>query len=297
MPQNQSPNDAQRNQVRLMIQEVNRLPALPQVLVRVMQVAQDPDAPAADLAAAVACDQSLTAKVLALANSAYYGSQGRVASVLDAIVVLGFNGIRNLVVGQALSNVLGRYPACLDAQAFWLHTVGTAHAAKRLAEEAGRDGDFAFTAGLLHDIGILVLVAALPEPYAAVLHEAANGAVPLDRCEKSRLGVDHGTVGGWLCEKWHFPTRLVAGIRAHHAPQTETGDGAAIAHVVALADGLTKRLRIGLVSDQAEPDPTASLAALGLSAQRLDSVAAESDARRRPIEELVGIFRPGIAAR
>jgi len=198
---------------------IAHLPSLPAVVHQLLATIENEQADVADLAKKIGQDQALVAKVLRVANSSFYGMQGKVASIQDAMVVIGFRNVRTLVLAAALT---GGFPkshrAWFDEQVFWKHSLAVALAAKALASSAGLNPDHAFTAGLLHDIGRLVLVTCFPDHYRTVVENRAVSDAFLVARERDVLGFDHTEVGAALAKRWKFSQEIGEAVRAHHQP-------------------------------------------------------------------------------
>jgi putative nucleotidyltransferase with HDIG domain len=198
-------------------QGIGQLPSLPAVVHQLLATIDNEQADTADLARKIGQDQALVAKVLRVANSSFYGMQGKVASMQDAMVVLGFRNIRTLVLAAAMT---GSFPkaqrAWFNEQIFWKHSLAVALAAKALAGGTGIHPDHAFTAGLLHDIGRLVLVTCFPEEYREVVENRSDSDDFLVAAENAQLGFDHSQVGATLAIRWKFTPDVIEAVRCHH---------------------------------------------------------------------------------
>jgi putative nucleotidyltransferase with HDIG domain len=209
------------------------LPSLPAVVMELLDSIDKEDIDVSVLARKVSHDQALTAKTLRLANSSLYGLQVKMTTIQQAITFLGFQTTRSLIMAAA---VTGCFPAgqCpgFDDRAFWRHSVATAACARVLARRMRFNQDYAFTAGLLHDIGRLVLVTRFPQQYAQVLAERAGTDRELLDAERALLGTDHVAAGVALAQHWNFSGTMLQAIAHHHDPET-TGAGflATIVHV------------------------------------------------------------------
>jgi putative nucleotidyltransferase with HDIG domain len=192
-----------------------------------------------ELAALIARDQSLTARLLRLANSAFFAVRSRVTSIPQAVTVLGFVRVRDLVVGLTVWSALdARDPAGRRyRKRMWTHSATVAAVAKMLAERTGGDGGAAFAAGLLHDVGKLVLGLRLGGTYWALLDEAAERGETAAAVEQEAFGCHHGTVGGWLLQLWQLPPSLIDPVAYHHDP-LQPEFGLDLTSVVAVADRL-----------------------------------------------------------
>ncbi|MBX9872352.1 MAG: HDOD domain-containing protein [Burkholderiaceae bacterium] len=227
------------------------LPPLPSVVLELVESLGHEELSATQYAAKISRDQALTAKLLRLANSSFYGRGRQVRSVAEAITVLGLRTVRGAVTAAGLAGSFRRHPG-FDQDTFWRHSLGSALCAQALATELGRDdADLAFTVGLLHDIGRLALASAFASAYGDVEQWRHEQDCPLSDAEYAVLGIDHAEVGGLIARQWNFAPAIVDAIRQHHVPPasaelTLTG----IAHV---ADAIAHAL--GLAGDEDESVP------------------------------------------
>lgn len=216
-----------------LIKNLQDLPSLPAVVMELLSSIEQEDVDISVLAKKVSHDQALTAKTLRLANSSLYGLQVKVTTIQQAITFLGFQTTRNLITAAAVTGCFadGQCPG-FDDRAFWRHSIATAACARVLARRTRFNQDYAFTAGLLHDIGRLVLVSSYPELYQQVLdYRSANDSDVLD-AERAVLGVDHVVAGAALAEHWNFSDTMRLAITHHHEPEAPgSGFLATIIHV------------------------------------------------------------------
>lgn len=195
-------------------------------------MADDDRTSAMDLAQVLSTDQALTAKLIRISNSAYYGFARRVSTVREAVVMLGFKQVRQVAVGASLINTFRGSKGVddpFDVDLFWGHSVAVAVAAEFLAKKtrAARPED-AFTAGILHDIGRLVIRQVLPQEFAAAVSMARSTGMPLHEAEMQTTGYAHDDVGRALGERWKFPGHLIEAVRCHHDERlTPANDGLA----------------------------------------------------------------------
>lgn len=230
---------------------VREIPALPAVTTRVLQLTDDPQSTVRDLNDLIAQDQSLTAKVLRLANSAYYGFQRRISSVSEAIVLLGFSTIRSLVLAASVYNLLGRplEGYALEPGELWKHSQACAMTARLLAQKVKyRYVEQAYTAGLLHDIGKLIMSHHLKNQYQEVVDKVRREALPFTEVEEQLLGYNHAMVGARVAEKWNLPSDLVETIELHHAPGTSKKN-LVLSSITHVADAICMSMGIGLGID------------------------------------------------
>jgi putative nucleotidyltransferase with HDIG domain len=209
------------------------LPSLPAVVMELLGSIEQEDIDISVLAKKVSYDQALTAKTLRLANSSTYGLQVKVTTIQQAITFLGFQTTRNLITTAAITGCFpsGRCAGFHD-KAFWRHSIATAACARALARRMRFNQDIAFTAGLLHDIGRLVLVTAHPDAYAQVVAWHAQHGGDWQDAEQAVLGIDHVDAGVALADHWNFSSTMRQAIAYHHAPDIHgAGFLAAIVHV------------------------------------------------------------------
>jgi len=224
-----------------LLAELDRLPAQQAAAVRVLYVSDDPRSAATHLAAAVSVDPVLTAQVMRMANSAYYGLSGRVRSADFAVTVLGFATVRSLAAAHA-TRALGNTDAPAD---FWAHAAATAAGAALVSARLGVPRPEAFSLGLLHDLGAAVLQRLDPVAYAQVEEASAR---PDTRqaalLEKRAFGMDHAAVAATVLGAWRFPAEMVEAIALHHEPLTASSGrwqrclaaGQALAQLARLGD-------------------------------------------------------------
>lgn len=201
------------------------LPTFSAAALEVMKIADSSTSRAQDIANIVSQDQSMSVRVLRLANSAFYGMSRNVTSLPEAVVVLGMRTVKNLAMVAAtypwMSKPLKGYD--LAPMQMWHHAFGTALAAQTLAAKSKKcDDQLAFTTGLLHDVGKVALSIWIGEKLKAILYYAEREGIPFDEAERKILGYDHAEVGQHLGKNWNLPDEVLLGIRWHHQPDAAT---------------------------------------------------------------------------
>lgn len=244
---------------------IHDLPSLPAVVMDLLGTLEQEDIDVSVLARKVSMDPALTAKTLRLANASSFGLQVKVTTIQQAITYLGFQTTRSLITAAAVTGCFpaGRCPGFND-KAFWRHASASAACARALARRMRFNQDVAFTAGLLHDLGQLVLVSRYPEAYGAVLARRKQQGCTLLDAERAVLGVDHVDAGVALAAHWNFSDTMRQAIARHHAPDTPgAGFLAAIVHV---ADAIVHALDLAGDEDELVP-PVSAVAwnAMGLN--------------------------------
>jgi HD-like signal output (HDOD) protein len=235
---------------RSIIDGLGQVPTLPAIVARALEILNQPNASAESAARLIGQDLALSAKVLRLANSAFYGIPRSIASVDQAIVILGFQTVRSLVMSASVLKILGKGgKSSLDRKMVWRHSVATALASRIVVRKVGRrlglDIEAAFMASLLHKIGVLILDGAEHAEYNMILEEAAlEDAQPLPLLERKHLQIDHAALGGMLAEKWGLPEELRDPIAHHLSPATAPTQGE-LAAVVQLSSYLAESVGFG----------------------------------------------------
>jgi HD-like signal output (HDOD) protein len=235
---------------RSIIDGLGQVPTLPAIVARALEILNQPNASAESAARLIGQDLALSAKVLRLANSAFYGIPRSIASVDQAIVILGFQTVRSLVMSASVLKILGKGgKSSLDRKMVWRHSVATALASRivmrKLGRKLGLDIEAAFMASLLHKIGVLILDGAEHAEYNNILEEAAlEDAPPLPLLERKHLQIDHAALGGMLAEKWGLPEELRDPITYHLSPATAPTQGE-LAAVVQLSSYLAESVGFG----------------------------------------------------
>ncbi len=261
---------------------VQTMPALSPAAMMALRVIDDPKSAARDVSRVVLTDQVMTAQILRLANSSYYGSPRRFTTVSDAITFLGFREMRSVVMVVALqpvmSNKTGAYE--LHRGDLWQHSLATASCAHHVARASRYlPPEEAFIAGLVHDIGKVALGHALGERFRDVLVRVRSDGLDFLQAELDEFGMGHDEVGAVIAEKWGLPPHLREAI-AHHHRWDAKGEHLHLAAIVHLSDYIAGTLGLGVAGDTTigQTDPEA-IAALGMSEQEIQAVMSDLASR------------------
>jgi putative nucleotidyltransferase with HDIG domain len=270
------------------------LPTLPDVVARVMQIVSNPLTTAEDLNQVISLDQALTFKVLRLANSAYYGFPKEITHITQAVMILGFNTIRNLALSVSVHKMLfaDRDKGLFNYRDFWKHCVAVGVCARILSRRIGyKNEENAFTAGLLHDIGKSLLERMDHAGFMGAIEASQQRQIPLWQAEQELLGVDHAAVGGRLAEIWNLPSDLRGAIELQHRPG-EDGVPDPLVAAVHAANQLCRELGLGTDGDFGPTliDPAVEKL-LRLDAAARTEIAAEMDLRLKEAEEFLKFSR------
>jgi HD-like signal output (HDOD) protein len=281
---------AREDQLNTIVMTTRDLPAMPQVASKVLELSSDPNTSAAQLQQVISDDQAMTARILKIANSAMYSCSRKIKTLTEAIVMLGFNSIRSLVVTSAARNLynMKSSPSGLKERLMWEHSIGCGFACRLLAEsKAPALTEEAFLAGLLHDIGKLVLTQRLPAEFDEIVQTVYNENRPFAATEREVLGFDHAQVGALLVNKWKFSPGLESVILHHHNPEALSPDEPLLLFLD-LGNKLCHKLGIGFLE---EPDlDVADCAANQILGLAPDTFAAVADRLQETLESEMEIF-------
>jgi HD-like signal output (HDOD) protein len=244
---------------------VKNLPTLPVALQEARRLADNPHTSVAQLAEVIGRDQVLSGKVLKIVNSPTYGFPGRIASIQNALVLLGFNVIRSLIISTVVFENMAN-----SMMALWRHSVGCSVACRELGLLLKmKNVDELFIAGLLHDIGKVIIAVQLPEAQKEIERLVREEDIACCEAEERVLGMTHARIGSWLAEHWHLPANLRHALAWHHRP-TNAHDHTMIASTVHLGNFLTCLFEFGSGgNDQAPLLSPHAFKHLGLNQQKL----------------------------
>jgi putative nucleotidyltransferase with HDIG domain len=272
--------------------KVESFPSMPGVAVKLMALLDDPDSSAAQIEDLLKYDAGLTANILRLSNSAYFGMMTHIGSVKQAVVVLGIKRLKQLVLASCIGAILDKQVAGYDLQPgeLWRHSIAVSVAADSLVAELEMpDGDDIFTASLLHDVGKLVMGEFVQKDLEKI-RNAASDMIPFEAAEEMILGTSHAAVGADILKNWLFPGHIVDAVRWHHNPE-DARERSVIIDVVHVADILSLMIGIGLGSEglnyQFIPSVTERL---GLTTLTLETVASRT---LQTVDELSGLLENG----
>ena len=228
------------------------LPAMPQAVMQALAAVQNESASIEDCAKHIEHDQALAARTLKLANSAFFGVAGRVATVSDAVNILGLRTLTMLLTTAAVASRFGSVQCPgFELPVFWRHAVGCGLAARAIGRLRSVDPALAFVAGLLHEVGQLALAVHCPAELSVALAWSRSADLPMLDAERAVLGLDHVEVGTAIARHWKFPQAVVDGIAGHHQPAAEGAIG--VADVVHAADALVHALDLTHEADEYVP--------------------------------------------
>lgn len=257
---------------------VNSLPSLPGVALQVIRITDDPYSTVRELNEAILQDQTITAQVLRLSNSAYYGYPRRIATVSEAIGILGFTTIRDLVMAASVHNILSREVKGYQIATgdIWRHSITCAMTSRAIARRVRYpEADRTFIAGLMHDIGKVVLNIYVADAYNEIIRRMKEERLPFAAVEEEVLGFTHAAVGARVAERWNLHPDHVEAIACHHTP-LDAKQNPKLAAIVHIADAVCMTMGIGLGGDGLYyPFVGEVLGIFGLSEQDMERIMSE----------------------
>ncbi len=261
-----SPDEAEEEQqgegaaIQQRVKQIEGLPPFPATHAEIIKQAKGDEASSEDLVGTIQMDPSFLATVLKLVNSSYYGFRKKVDSLSLAVTLLGMEEIANLVLSAQVFEQLGGYDegGGLDPKEFWRHSVGTAFVARAIAKKLQTEVEAAFIAGMLHDVGKVVLDRFFADYYGTVLEIVQSEEKSLHDAEVEILGLSHAEVGGQLATEWKFSENVLNFILHHHYPKASRRHQRLVC-VVHMANAITRELKFGSGGDDLVPDAEESV--------------------------------------
>lgn len=240
-------------------EEIESLPTLPVIVQQIQKLIVNPKSNMSQIAQVIENDQAISARVIRLVNSAFYGMRERISSIQRAIVILGLNTVKNIVIGVSIVKTFNDSieTTFFEREKFWLHTLSTAMGSKLIAQHLHKpEPEDYFLAGLLHDIGLLIIDQFFHKEFAQIIQDSQKNKAEYLVSEQKVLGLSHGEVGEILARKWNMPEFIIDSIRYHHLPTSITKDAEANRDKVAivhLADAKSLKTESGNFLESLNP--------------------------------------------
>lgn len=212
-----------KDKIDAVLKDINKLPPMSNVVIRVMSLLQDPAVSIQDLANEISKDPAITASIIKLSNSAYYRASKPIRTVQESLMTLGIRTVKEIILLTASKTILHKdlkgYQ--IEAEAMWLHSLIVAELSAKIANEKKLPikRDLAFTSGLLHDIGKVILAQFFTEKFMEIKQELSTSKSSFTEIEKRIFGYDHQEVGKKALDAWNFPDELKEVIAYHHNPE------------------------------------------------------------------------------
>ena len=263
------------------------LPSLPEVVLYLLHSFKDESADVDTIAHHINSDPAIVARLLAAANSAATGLSTHIYSAKQAFMVLGADRVVSIILASALAHRYDTSHSGFDAGLIWRHSLGVATCARTLAEHVGTNPELAFSGGLLHDIGQLLMYTTCPAAYLQALEIRDQEDIALIHAERRVFGYDHTQAGNTLATAWKLPADICEAIIAHHEPDEI---GCEIGNLIHVSEVLSHALDLGEQPNNRVPELSElACAELGLSWPRLSGHFAEIEARYDGIRAALGI--------
>jgi len=235
------------NNIDAILTTIEEFQPLPHIAIRALELLDDPDVSSSELISIIQYDQGITANVLRISNSAYYGKRRRINSLAEGLVVLGNKALKEIILTSSVAKIFSTENKGYQKATgeLWKHAASTAIMARLVAKHAKIVEDaLLFTTALLHDIGKLVLDSFVERYFEQIISLVLEKNYSFIEAEKEMLSINHAEVGALLAEKWQFPKQIVESIRLHHTPELASQKDM-ITPIVHLANILTTLLGIG----------------------------------------------------
>ncbi|MBI5185481.1 MAG: HDOD domain-containing protein [Nitrospinae bacterium] len=235
-----------------LVNDIDELPPLPAIAMKALHMAESEGSSALSLAEIIMADQALTASILRLCNSPYYGLAKKVDSAQHAIAMLGLKAVRNLVVSFAMQGTLkkGTDEYLMGPGGLWEAALTSAFLAGTIAELKAKPlKEVAFTAGIIHDIGKVICARYLGSYFEEIVALVKEKKINFNQAEKEVLGFDHQEIGGKIAEKWNFPADLVEAVRRHHNPSSAPVEHQKLVGIIHISDVVCLGMGAGLGVD------------------------------------------------
>jgi putative nucleotidyltransferase with HDIG domain len=253
---------------------VGDLPAMPHIASQVLDLLSDDDSNPREINRLITKDQALTARVLKVANSPFYGASRSISTLNDAIVFMGFDSVRSLITTAVLKGIYSKVG--LAEKLLWEHSVGCGLAARKIADAIRyRRKEEAYLAGLMHDVGKTALFLHAPEAMGIIMEDVYNEGTDFFDLEQRMFGFTHALVGGAIANKWRFAANIEEAIADHHRPES-AGSSAQLTQIVNAANAICYKLSVGPTrKPDLDLDRVKCFKALGLSSDQIEQILSE----------------------
>ena len=283
----------QHPEITYLIETTRDLVSPPQVHFALLEVLNNPESTTDDMAEVISMDPALTARLLRIVNSPYYGLPRRIDTISRAVAVIGTNELFNLAIAVSATSVFARLPSALvSMDTFWRHSVFTAMMARGLAKTCNiLHPERLFVAGILHDVGSLLLYNERPDTMSELLLMAQGDEEVLFQAERNRLGFSHADVGAGILGVWQLPDALCRTVGSHHTP-LESPEISLETCLVYLADCVANHNERGGFALETQPSMGLDAEVLEFTKLDMNRIATASDTAGTCFEQTIGLFLP-----
>jgi putative nucleotidyltransferase with HDIG domain len=261
-----------------LLDKVKDMPPLPQSITEILEITKSTKSSAQDLAKVFERDPTLAAKILKLANSSFYGFTREISTITHAIVCLGLDTVKSIALTSSTQEMLNNEIPAYDLEKgmLWQHSISCATCARIIAKRIGyKDCEEAYVAGLLHDIGKVILSGFAEDQFKQIIEKTKDNKTPFNIAEQEILGFDHPQIGGRIIKKWNLPPILMEAVQYHHQPD-KAKTNKTLTYIVHLADAISDMLGVGLGSDGLMyVFEESTLDILGLSEEDVETIMSE----------------------
>ncbi len=241
-------NQVDTNTIRSSIERLNALPTIPNILKKLLKMLENPSTSLNDIGHFISHDPVITSKVLRMINSPIYGFPGRISSVNQAVILLGLNVVKGMLLSVSVYDIMKKVMVGL-----WEHSLACAIASRLMAKKKGlKETEESSIAGLLHDIGKVALLLQFKDSYESAIKLAERKGFAIMEAEKEVFIIDHAKAGEWMSEKWSFPKNLIEIIGYHHKPNVSKNFPLETS-IVHFADILVRGRGFGFAGDKTVP--------------------------------------------
>lgn len=276
------------------LSSIGEIATLPEVTVKIIEIVEAPQSTARDLHDVIKHDPALSAKVLKVVNSAFYGLPGQIASVDRAIILLGLSAVKNIAIAASIARLFkgGRISEEFTANDLWRHSLAVGVACRMMGKMTHYpvQPDELFVAGLIHDMGLLVERQAFPEQLTRIIQRCRQGESDFLSLEREVIGADHQMFGGGLTTKWKFPRHLRAACGFHHNPESLSQELKKLGNLVRTADILCCQEKLGFYQTALEGEITQTmLDDIGISAGQIEEIRASLEDQLADAESTLSV--------
>lgn len=273
------------------VNQISHIATLPEITLKIIELVENPRSTAQDLNKLISNDPALVARILKVVNSAFYGLPGQIGSINRAIVLLGLNAVKNIVIAASLAKLFrgGRVSPHFSAKDLWTHSIAVGVLSKMLVQKINNTlPDEAFLAGLIHDMGLLVELQAFREPLVEIAERGTTEHIRYIDLETQVIGVDHQALGAGLTTKWKFPRSFQYVTGHHHNPMALAPECRWLTCVIHIADNIVCREGLGYtLTCKGETIDPAVLAELNITMEVVEELVKALPAAMKETEALL----------